>query len=103
MSIVFLQHHILYIVQHDEYIPAGQTVNQSFYNVVMESFREKRRYQRMGDVVPQFDFSSRKCLFSMSVISDEISGPKQSQQRQLPFSPGQTSSRIYVPKTTEVS
>jgi len=38
-SIVFLHHLILYIVQHDEYIPAGQTVNQCFYNVVVKGLQ----------------------------------------------------------------
>lgn len=41
---MFLHHHILYlyIVQHDEYIPAGQTVNQCFYNVVVKGLQENR-------------------------------------------------------------
>jgi hypothetical protein len=102
-SIVFLQHRVLYIVQHDEYIPAGQAVNQCFYNAVLKAFREKQRYQSTGAVVPLFDSSSRKCLFPLSVFSDVISGPKQSLQKQLPFSPGHTSFKIYIPKTTEVS
>ena len=80
-----MQHHVLYIVQHDEYIPAGQAVNQRLYNVELKGFREKQHYQSNVAVVPRFDSSSRKRLFSLSVFSDVISGPKQSLQRQLPF------------------
>lgn len=101
-SIAFLRHHILYLVQHDEYISAGQTVNQCFY-VVVKGLQEKHRYQRTGAVVPRFDSSSRKCLFSLSVFSDIISGPKHSQQRQPLFSSGHTSFKICVSKNTEVS